>query len=359
MAYTTIDDPSAHFQVTIYTGNGGSQDITNSGNSDLQPDMLWIKQRSSDGSVSSHVIKDSTRGVTKEIYPNAANAEGTSSLIDELLTDGFSINNTANEHYNYDGGLYVSYQWKANGGTTVSVSASGSGASQVLASTHQANTTSGFSIVRFTGVEANATVTHGLGAVPEMILFKNIISSNNWIVYHKGMGNDDGAYLNLTNAEVDNVAFFNDTTPTTSVFSVGTNDKTNDDGSNSMIAYCFTSIQGYSKFGSYTGNGNADGPFVYTGFKPRWIVWKMISSSGDWDLYDTARDTYNLSIKEIPANETNDESSADVLAVDILSNGFKLRTSNANGNADAGTYIYAAFAEQPFVTSGGVPCTAR
>ena len=222
---------------------------------------------------------------------------------------------------------------------------------------YQANTTAGFSIVRFTGIEANATVTHGLGAVPEMIWFKNTISTNNWIVYHVGAGNDDGLYLNLDLGEADNVAFFNDTTPTSTLFSVGTNDKTNDSGSNSMIAYCFRSIQGYSKCGSYIGNGNADGTFVYTGFRPAWVMHKRIDSTGNWFIFDNKRLGYNSENHRLLADTYGTE--ADPSDYDLLSNGFKIGFTSGNVNADTGIYVYIAFAESPFVTSTGIPTTAR
>ena len=353
--YTTIDDPSAHFQVKTYTGNGNSGNaLTYDGNSDLQPDLLWNKVR---GAQDSHAIWDSTRGITKILHCNIANAETSdgNGNLESFDSDGFTVG--GNQYYANHATTMVNWGWKANGGTTTAVSASGSGASQVLASTHQANTTAGFSIVRFTGVEANATVTHGLGAVPEMILFKNIISTNNWIVYHKEMGNDDGAYLNLDLGEADNVAFFNDTTPTSTLFSVGTNDKTNDSGSNSMIAYCFRSIQGYSKCGSYIGNGNADGTFVYTGFRPAWVMHKRIDSTGNWFIFDNKRLGYNSENHRLLADTNNTE--ADPSDYDLLSNGFKIRFTSGNVNADTGIYVYIAFAESPFVTSTGIPTTAR
>ena len=356
MAYTTINDPSAHFQTQLYTGNGGSQDITNGGNSSLQPDWLWIKQRSSGGNVSSHVVKDSNRGVTKEIYPNATTAEGTSSLIDAFLTDGFSINNTANEHYNYNNGLYASWQWKANGGTT----ASNTDGDQT--STVQANTTAGFSIATYSGDgSGNFTVGHGLGSTPAMYMVKRRDSTSNWYVWHQNL--ISGAYviyLNAANTEANETTVWNSTAPTSSVFTIGTDANLKTTGN--YIAYCFAEKKGYSKFGIYQGNSNANGAFVYTGFRPAWIMIKCSKDTKNWHIADSKRISYNGLIAGIRANTTDDENTGGEYGpIDFLSNGFKFRTSDnqINGDGNDGKYIYMAFAEHPFVSSTGTPTPAR
>jgi hypothetical protein len=359
MAYTTINDPSAYFQTTIYTGNGGSQDIINGGNSDLQPDFLWIKQRSGAPNVSSHVVKDSSRGVTKEIFPNATNSEGTSSLIDAFLSDGFSINNTANEHYNSSGALYVSWQWKANGGTRTTNTESGNNP----AGGYQANTTAGFSIVDYVGTGATGTMAHGLGAVPQVIIIKDRSEAAAWIVYHHVNGNGKLLKLNTTDAVATESTVFNDTTPTSSVFTIGSANNTNKNDNN-FIAYCFTPIQGYSKFGSYTGNGSADGPFVYTGFKPAWVMTKRTDTTSNWYIYDSTRNgssgpDSNQVHKILYANDVSAEIDNNTRGIDMTSNGFKIRNTLGNTNASGGSYIYMCFASHPFVSSEGVPVTAR
>ena len=359
MAYTIIDDPSLYFQTTIYTGNGGSQDITNSGNSDLQPDWLWIKQRSGAQNVSSHVVKDSSRGVTKEIFPNATSAEGTSSLIDGFLSDGFSINNTANDHYNFSNALYVAWQWKCNGGTS-NASASESGSN--VAYNFQVNTTSKFMINLYTGTGSGATLNLGNQFTPEFMLFKNRSQGDDWVVYHHKNTSDpdtDHLHLNTTAATADDEQMFSDTNFAADEINLGTNHEVNADGEN-YVAYAFAGVQGYSKFGKYTGNGNADGTFVYTGFKPAWIMSKETGATGNWLIHDATRDPGNGSIKQLLANTTEAEyNTGSNTSRDILSNGFKQRFAGGSQNGNGDTHIYMAFAESPFVSSEGVPTTAR
>ena len=352
MAYTTINDPSAHFQTLLYTGNASSRSLTNDGNSDLQPDLVWTKKRNE---AQNHCVTDSTRGVGNIIFPDASDAESATQLLTSFDSDGFSINNNA--LVNENTATYVAWQWKANGGTRTTNTESGNNP----AGGYQVNTTAGFSIVDYTGTGATGTMAHGLGAVPHVMIVKNRETAGSWLVYHHkntSAPETDILELQATNATYDSATYWNDTAPTSSVFTINTSNDANKDGEG-LIAYIWTEIQGYSKFGRYTGNGSTNGPFNYCGFKPAMVMWKMTSSSGDWDIYDTARDTYNPAIKELLANATNAESSSSVLSMDILSNGFKLRTTNANGNANDGVYVFAAFAENPFVTSGGVPCTAR
>ena len=348
MAYTTIDDPSAYFQTALYTGNGSTQSITNDGNSDLQPDWVWIKERNN---AVDHQLQDSTRGVTKTLQSNSNNGESTlTDIITSFNSDGFSLGN--NVTWNGSSDTYVAWQWKANGGTTSSNS-DGS-----ITSTVQANTTAGFSIVTWSGnTTAGATVGHGLGVAPHYVQVKRRDRDGDaWRGFWQPLGDEKYLELNANDAEQDSTTgAWNDTSPTSSVFSLGSAAGIN--GGN-MVAYCFAPIQGYSKIGSYTGNGNADGAFVYTGFKPAWIMIKQTDGTGSWAIHDTKRGTINPIDEDLFANLSSVESDNDI-EKDILSNGFKLRASHSAVNGDGNSYIYMAFAESPFVSSEGVPTTAR
>ena len=353
MAYTTIDDPSAYFQTALYSGTGSTRNVTNDGNSDLQPDFAWIKSRA--GGTSNHNLFDSSRGVTKRLKSNETDAEDTLTAFSHFLSDGFTITGAP---LNDSGYTWVAWQWKANGGTTTS----GGGTDSVSTSAHQANTTAGFSIVTYTGNDtAGATVAHGLGVVPSTIIVKDREQTKNWNIYHKsinGTPEDFTIRLNSTAARIDTVAnAWNDTAPTSSVFSIGDGSQVNSDGI-TYVAYCFAEKQGYSKFGKYKGNGNADGAFVYTGFKPAWLMVKMTDSANVWQIYDNKREPNNPNIKRINAEVTDAESTSGSDRLDFLSNGFKMRATSGNVNS-ANDYIYMAFAEHPFVSSEGVPCTAR
>ena len=344
--YTTIDDPSAHFQTTLFTGNGSTLAVTNGGNSDLQPDFVWIKNR--DRSGYHHNLYDSSRGVLKQLYSNLDNDEHEqANSLTAFSSDGFSLGSDDSSNYNTEN--HVAWQWKANGGTTASNS-DGS-----ITSTVQANTTAGFSIVTYTGTGSNATIGHGLGAVPSFIILKEKDADDNWSVFHTSVGNTGKLRLNDTHATITASTIFNDTSPTSSVYTTGTDGELN----GSMVAYCFTEIQGYSKFGSYTGNGDADGPFAYTGFKPAWLLIKESSGVENWRLYDNKRSPFNVMDKQLWAHSTSSEATSSSYYLDFLSNGFKIRSSHGGYNTDDDTYIYMAFAEQPFVTSTGIPATAK
>jgi hypothetical protein len=344
MAYTTIDDPSAYFQTALYTGNGSTQNITNDGNSDLKPDLVWTKARSD---TSHHTNVDSSRGAGKQIYPNLTAAEETVSGVSGFLTDGFSLgsNGTANA----DGVTHVAWQWKANGGTTTAFSESGNNPG----GTYQTNTTAGFSIVTYTGTGAAGTVTHGLGVAPKFIIIKNRGVADPWAVYYGDA--TDYLVLNTLAATVDDAAWWNDTAPSSTVFTVNTDHSVNADAE-TYIAYCFAEVQGYSKFGKYTGAGSGS-PFVYTGFKPALVICKRTDSTNDWGIVDSKRETYNGATKTLFADLVNAESST--YTVDLLSNGFKPSSNHSIFNQSGGSYIYMAFAENPFVTSTGIPATAR
>jgi len=355
--YTAIDDPSAHFQANAYTGNGDSTDdtnaVTNNGNSNLQPDLTWFKRRNYDNQ---HLLFDSTRGVTKYLSTDLSDAEGT--IADRLVsfdTNGFTVKSSSGA-INAENEPFICWQWKANGGTT------SSNTDGNITSTVQANTTAGFSIVTYTGngVQTGKTVGHGLGAVPKMIISKDRGATSNvatWRTYHEAIGNTK--YLQMP--QTDAASVFNDwdnTTPTSSVYSVGGAGGYTPTNTNTInyVAYVFAEVQGFSKFGSYVGNGNANGTFVYTGFKPAWILTKKSSTTGNWVVYDNKRDPFNVADTVLLPNTNSAEST--VINFDFVSNGFKCRNSGSE-NESGTTYVYAAFAENPFVTSTGIMGTAR
>jgi hypothetical protein len=347
MAYTDIDKPTDYFNTVLYPGNTNAQSITGVG---FQPDLVWIKYRSD---VANHHLYDVVRGVQKRINANATNAESTSANhLTAFGTDGFTVG-TEND-INENGQTYVSWNWKAGGSASSNTDGS-------ITSSVSANTTAGFSIVSYTGNgSAGATIGHGLGVTPAMIIQKIRSSTGNWLVYHHkntSAPETDFLRLNTTNATADEVTIFNDTAPTSSVFSVGTENTINGNGV-TCIAYCFAEKKGFSKFGSYTGNGNADGTFIYTGFKPAFVIIKQSSASGNqWNIYDNKRNTSNVMDKFLLANSNQAEASYSV--IDFVSNGIKLRNTASNFNTSGSTYIYMCFAESPFTTSTGIPTTAR
>jgi hypothetical protein len=342
MAYTNIDDPSAHFQTATYTGNGSSQSITNDGNSDMQPDWVWVKSRS----ITYHnVVFDSSRGVNNRLVTNLSQAEDTGAgygTVSAFNSDGFSVSSGANTNNN--SATYVGWQWKANGGTT-STNNDGNHTSVV-----QANQDAGFSIVTYTGTgNTSSTVGHGLGVTPNWIIFKRRSGTGNWDVQIDGTSR---ATLNLTEASATNVlSSFSSTT-----FGLGsvTSNEKNANGS-TYVAYCFAEKQGYSKFGKYTGAGSSS-PFVYTGFKPAFLLIRRIDAANSWGIVDNKRG-YNGGTETLFADLTNAESSTYTL--DLLSNGFRPASNHSIFNQSSGSYIYMAFAESPFVTSTGIPTTAR
>ena len=357
MAYTTIDKPSDYFNTKLYTGTGSSHAITGVG---FAPNWVWIKHRNE---ANPHKIFDTVRGVGKSLKSNSTDVEASNEengYVSAFGSDGFTLvgGSTSSNDVNKSSGSYVAWNWKAE--TSFSNSAGANGAD--IASSGSVNTTAGFSIVKWVG---NATddqqILHGLSSTVKMIICKRYIggSADSWIVYHVGLPVTQYLILNSTSAGLsDNEVIWSDEHPTSSVFTVGNHGTTNDDGS-TMIGYCFADVQGFSKMGSYTGNGNADGTFNYLGFKPAWIMCKRaVGGTGNWGMNDTKRDPFNLTSHTCDANNADD---ADDVAIrmDILSNGFKLRTNSSNWNTSGDTYIYMAFAESPFVTSTGVPATAR
>jgi hypothetical protein len=351
MAYTTIDDPSAYFTTTLYTGNGSSIDVTNSANSgNFAPDWLWIKERSA---TSSHIIFDTNRpvsgGFAKHLHANENAAEsGDSSELTAFGSNGFSYGSDGKG--NQSSQTYVAWQWKANGGTTSSNSDGD------ITATVQANTTAGFSIMTWTSNNAdNQTIGHGLGAAPEVFWVKIRDATGSWYCYFKAAGATHYLRLNSDEAKVDNV-IWGDTHPTSSVITVDTNSLSG--STPTVVSYAFKQIKGYSKFGSYTGNGNADGTFVYTGFKPAWVMIKHSSGTSNWTINDVARDPTNVNnLRLFPNQNVAENSGSD--SMDMLSNGFKFRSTDSGNNGSGATYVYMAFAEHPFVSSKGVPVTAR
>jgi hypothetical protein len=348
MAYTTINKSTDYFSTKLYVGNSGTNAITGVG---FQPDMVWIKARSGTDAVVNHALFDAVRGTSKQLKPNQTNTELAVSGITSFDSDGFTLGSYIDANYNNNNN--VAWNWKANGAGSSNTDGS-------ITSTVSANTTSGFSIVKYTGTGVTgATVGHGLGAVPKMIIIKTINNSaEHWFVYHASLGNNKDLLLNLTNDATNTVTTWNNTTPTSTVWTMSNQSAINSTDGNDHIAYCFAEKTGYSKFGSYTGNGNDDGTFVYTGFKPAFVIFKNTSAAGDWTIQDSGRDTYNLADARLYANLNNAENDG-TLGVDFLSNGIKIRTSSAGWNTSGNTYIYMAFAEAPLVGTNGVTAKAR
>ena len=344
MAYTTIDNPTDYFNTVLYTGNGTNPtSITGVG---FQPDWLWIKRRDASGG---HNLYDVVRGSTNRLESHNSGAEATTSDISSFDSDGFTLNTTG---VNTSSATYVSWNWLAGG----SASSNSNGS---ITSSVSANTTSGFSIVSYTGTGSNATVGHGLGAVPQTVIVKRRSgSSESWMSYHEPLGNTGRLGFNFDDGVANDSSYWNSTTPTSSVFSIGTNGSTNA-SSETYIAYCFAEKKGYSKFGSYTGNGNSDGTFVYTGFKPAFVITKRTTDGNEsWHIFDNKRNTFNEVNTRIQGNSSGGEDTAAPLG-DFVSNGFKIRGTGGGINVSGKNFIYIAFAESPFVSSGGIPTTAR
>ena len=330
----TIKQPNKHFDALLWTGDGNNgRNITGYG---FSPEFLWIKKRS--GS-EDHKLNDIVRGVDKQLMSNRTEPEYTNTdQVRAFLSNGFTTDSSGST--NGSGATYVGWAWNA-GGSTVTNTA-GSITSQV-----RANPTAGFSIVTYTGTGANATVGHGLGVAPSMVIVKSRISAvNNWNIYNANLTSAVYKLLFTDNAETSDATSWNSTAPTSSVFSLGTNTGTNAN-TETFVAYCFAQVAGYSAIGKYTGNGSSDGPFIYTGFRPRFLLIKNSSTTVDWVIEDTSRDPYNIVGTEIFPNLSNAESSGNA-DLDILSNGFKIRRNSTFANGSGNTIIYAAFAEAPF-----------
>ena len=344
MAYA-IKKGSQYFNTVLWSGDGGTQNITGL---EFSPDLVWVKSRTDGGS---HSLQDSVRGVgsATKLSTNSTNAENNSSAdatdpiygyLTSINSDGFTAYaGTTPSQVNKSGQNYVGWTWK--GGESTVENTDGTITSQV-----SANPTSGFSVITFTGNgTAGATIGHGLGAVPKFIVVKNRTYGVNWRVYHASQGATKFLSLNLSNAVGTSSLEWNNTTPTSSVITVGTSDNINRSGDN-IVMYAFAEVDGFSKIGSYTGNGSADGTFVYTGFRPAFVLVKTTSDAAGWRITDTSRDTYNVSDERL---QPNSSAAADTISniMDVLSNGFKLRNTDASWNTSGQTYIYMAFAETP------------
>jgi hypothetical protein len=352
---STISNGATQFAATIYTGTGAARTITNTTNNPsvlpfsnnpaaipMQPDFVWIKDRSV---ASAHALTNSVTGITKYLESNSTGVETTdANSVTALNTNGFNLGaGTAIYFTNRNGEAFVAWQWKASNAAAVTNTA-GSVTSSV-----SANPSAGFSIVSFTNVPVNAstyTIGHGLGVAPKMIILKNMDFVDNWYCYHASLGASARISLNTTASVVTGAGIWGNTAPTSSVFSLVGNAIITVT-TQRLIGYCFSEIAGYSKFGNYTGNGSADGTFVYTGFRPRYILMKRTDTTSDWWVHDTSRDPFNVSPDTLYPNGNFAEDTS-TLPMDILSNGFKLRTNNATFNGNGGSYIYAAFAENPY-----------
>jgi hypothetical protein len=328
----TIVKGNSYMDVSLATGNNSTQTITNAGG--FQPDLVWMKIRSA---TENHILYDSVRGTDNFLVPNLTNAEagGGGQGLTSFNSNGFTLGNI---NPNYSGSpTFVAWQWDAGSSTVTNTD--GTISSQV-----RANASSGFSVVSFTGTGANATVGHGLGVAPKMVIVKSRSATGDWWVYHESIGATKVLFLSLTDAAL-TFGSWNNTAPTSSVFSISTAAGLNANGV-TQVAYCFSAVAGYSAFGSYTGNGSSDGPFVFTGFRPAYVLLKCSSNITSWWCYDNKRDTYNEVSTGLVPNATNTDTGG--YPLDFLSNGFKFRNSNGDFNGSGRTYIYAAFAENPF-----------
>ena len=337
-----IDKPDLHFNTVLYTGNGSTQSISGVG---FAPDWVWLKERNN---AVSHKLYDIVRGATQVLESDGTEAEGTDvNGLTSFNSDGFSVGSSISN--NGSGDTYVSWNWKANG-------AGVSNTDGTITSTVSANTTSGFSIVSWTGTGATATVGHGLGTTPKMFIVRERSEARNWSVLTTAIdGSWDNVYLNIINETPGNSPQSADS----SVFNFTSSNEFNASGQ-TYISYAFTDVKGFSKIGKYTGNGSTDGTFVYTGFKPAFILVKNTQTTvNSWEIHDNKRDTYNVGTKRLYPNASASEGSGTY--VDMLSNGFKWRSTDGGHNS-ANTFIYLAIAEQPFVTStdnNSIPATAR
>jgi hypothetical protein len=341
MAYISFQ-PQDYFNTKLWTGNStNSTAITGVG---FQPDMVWIKNRST---TDNHAIFDAIRGATYRIYPNANDAQiqATNSL-HSFDSDGFTLNDGGDANGN--GENIVGWNWKANGAGSSNTDGS-------VTSTVSVSTTSGFSICKFDATGSTMTFGHGLGVKPAVMFVKRTDSNSNgnWIVYHKNVGATKFLTLNDTSAETTASTRFGDTEPTSLVATVGSELLSG----GTYIAYCFAQKSGFSSMGSYVGNGSTDGTFVYTGFAPAFIITKITSGVDSWFMYDNKRSPFNVRGKYLVADGTGTDSNAD--AYDFLSNGFKVKSTATSFNGNGSTYVYMAFAEAPLVSSNGVPAVAR
>ena len=365
MSYTNgLDNPELFFQTLTWSGNdtGTSRAFTLDGSENMQPDFVWTKIRT--GWSADHNLFDSVRGAGKNLHSNSSEAEGTNDqygYVSSFDSDGFTVSNGssgANPRYynNENGGTYVAWNWKA--GTSFSNDASSTGIG-TIDSSGSFNNDSGFSIVSYVGTGSVATIKHGLNSEPYVIMVKSTVGlADHWFIYHKSNGNTGSQFLNLTNGFTSGSNDWNNTTPTSSVFTVGTQNGISKNTA-TFIAYCFAEKKGYSKFGSYVGNGVASGggPFIYLGFKPAFFLLKESSNADNWIIMDNKRLGYNPRNDHLFPNLNNAEYASDRL--ELMSNGVKVIDNDGSINTSGATYVFMAFAESPFVNSNGVPNNAR
>jgi len=347
MAYTTINKSTDYFNPKLYTGNNGTQSITGVGH---QPDLIWVKARND---TANNTLTDAVRGTNSVLYSNQNQGiDAPTNAITSFDSDGFSVGN--NGSFNANNINYASWNWKANGAGSSNTTGS------INTTATSVNTTAGFSICKWTGNgSAGATVGHGLGVAPKVVITKRYDGgTNNWVVGHGAIGFTEVIYLNSTSSKATDSGSWNNTAPSSTVFTVGSNNESNGNGYE-FISYCFAEKTGYSKFGSYVGNSanNADAPFVYTGFKPAFVIIKNTAQNSAWEMYDNKRDGFNPKVHGLRANENAGEDNTDDL-LDLLSNGFKLRHQGGGLNEDGDTFIYMAFG-QSIVGSNNIPATAR
>ena len=350
MAYTTIDDAGLFFSPHLHTGTGAELAVSGVG---FQPDFAWIKNRTN---TDYHVLTDSVRGATKYVKSNDTTAETTDAQgLKRFDSDGYTLG-TQNQ-VNENTANFVGWDWLA--GTTTGI-----GSGDITPTGYSFNTTSGFSIVNYTGTGANNTLPHGLGIIPKFWAIKNLDGATDWRCYHVGLDPtspwDKNMVLNTTVLIDDSTSKWNDTAPTTTVLTLGTDQGCNENTAN-LIAYVWAEVKGFSKFGNYIGNGNADGPFVYTGFRPALTITKSFSADANsWYMLDRRRDNdgFNPANARLEADGTGSENT-DAKQIDYLANGFKIRTSDGGMNSSGTSYIYMSWAHSPLVNSNNVPTNAR
>ena len=343
MAYTTIDKSSLHFNTKLYTGTGSSQVLTGVG---FSPDLIWTATKNES---EIRPINDSVNGINNYLRSNDVDTLETGGTnITAQSSDGYTVG--TNDRFNQSSNSFVSWNWKANGAG----SANTDGSTNTTATS--ANTTSGLSIIKYPGTGSSATIGHGLGATPQVLWFKQLDGTESWRVWHRDAPNysTKTLALNLNNQEFDQTGWVG--TVNNSTIALGSDGSINLNAKN-YVCYAFAEKTGFSKFGLYTGNGNADGAFIYTGFKPAWIMQKRTDAANNWNIYDVKRNTFNIVDKYLYADDNSAEITTS--AIDVVSNGFKCRNSSTFLNTSGGTYIYMAFAEAPLVGSNNVPCTAR
>ena len=344
MAYTTINKSSLHMNPKAYMGNQSTLNVTGVG---FQPDLVWLKKR---GNTSDHYLTDAVRGVTKTVYVNLTNGESTvANGLTAFGADGFSIGDDTG--INQDTQTQMSWSWKAGGGA-----GSSNTDGTINTTSTSVNTTAGFSISTFTGNSTSgATVGHGLGKVPACVWIKRLDNNDGLVVYHQSMGNTKHLKTDRTNGEATGSAYWNDTSPDNQVVTLGNDTGVN---TNTYVMYAWAEIDGYSRFGQYTGNGNVDGTFVYTGFKPALVIAKRTNSTANWVIFDNKRGGYNVDNDEMSPNTNGGDNDGNTYAyIDLLSNGFKWRETSDNKNGNNDSYIFMAFAAEPLV--GDNPATAR